>query len=371
MMGTKKDYYEILGVSRSASQEEIKRKFRELALKYHPDRNPDNRKWAEEKFKEISEAYEVLSDPEKRKLYDMYGHAGLQGAFGDSEFSWKDFTHFDDISDIFGTFDDFLRSFGVDLDIFGGGGIFRRSQRRSQRARDLYTELEIDFLEAVKGAEKKITLEKEVKCQSCRGQGYVSPSDVSICPECKGSGVKSRSSGFIFFSTTCAYCQGTGKIIKNPCKECKGRGVVKVRKNITIKIPPGVDKGTKLRVQGEGEESSTGSRGDLYIILKVKPHPLFSRQGLDIYCQIHIPLTKAVLGGEVEIPTLDGKAKMKIPSGTQSGTIFRLRQKGIARSNFQKGDEYVKVIVDIPKNLSKKEKELFLEIARLRGETDR
>ncbi len=367
MMGTKKDYYEILGVSRDASQEEIKRRFRELALKYHPDRNPDRRKWAEEKFKEISEAYEVLSDPEKRRLYDMYGHQGLQGAFSGPEFSWQDFTHFDDISDLFGSFDDFLRSFGIDLDIFGDSFFTTRRTRRTQRGRDLYLELEIDFLEAVKGAEKRITLTKEAKCPQCKGQGYLNPQDITICPECKGSGVKSKTTGFVFFSTTCPYCKGTGKVIKNPCKECKGRGTIRVRKNIVVKIPPGVEEGTKLRIQGEGEEVSVGRPGDLYIILKVREHPIFKRDGLDIYCQIHVPLTKAVLGGEVEVPTLEGQVKMKIPPGTQSGTVFRLKNKGIQK-NFQRGDEYVKVIVDIPKNLSKKEKELFLEIAKLRKE---
>jgi len=371
MKGTKRDYYEVLGVSRNASQEEIKRAFRELALKYHPDRNPHNRKEAEEKFKEISEAYEVLSDPQKRKLYDTYGHAGLSGAFKEGGFTWKDFTHFDDLRDIFGgfNFEEFLKGFGIFDDFFDFGSTTSSKTYTRDRGRDLIYQLDIEFEEALNGTEKTLSITKNTICSSCEGKGYQSLKDTSICPECKGRGTRSIGAGFMFISTTCSRCSGTGRIITNPCRECRGRGFVKKTKKLRVKVPSGIEAGTKLRINGEGEEVPGGRNGDLYIVINVKEHPYFKRKGNDIYSTVHIPLTKAVLGGEITVKTVGGNVKMKIPPGTQSGKIFRLKGRGIPkRSGWGNGDQYVEVIVDIPTNLSKKERALFEEIGKLRGE---
>lgn len=368
-MGTKRDYYEVLGVVKTATPEEIKKAFRKLALQHHPDRNPENKKEAEEKFKEVSEAYEVLSDPKKRQLYDQYGHAGLSGAFRDGEFSWQDFSHFDDLKDIFGNFEDLLGGFGLG-DIFGNS-IFGTGTRQGRRARgrDIIYELPVTFEESYTGVEKPIRFDKDVLCSACNGQGYKSSSDVKNCPDCGGSGMKNSGRGFIFITSTCPSCGGKGKVVTNPCSRCRGSGYVKQTKNLKVKVPAGVSTGVKLRIHGEGEEITGVKSGDLYVRIVVKPHSRFVRRRDDVYCKVKIPLTKAVLGGEMDVPTLSGNVKMKVPAGTQSGKVFRLKGKGFTRlSGWGTGDEYAEVEVDIPARLSSREKKLFEEIAKLRKE---
>jgi len=368
MMTTKRDYYEILGVSRDASLEEIKKAYRKLALKFHPDRVPESeKKSAEEKFKEISEAYAVLSDPQKRKLYDTYGHAGIDSRFTEQDiFRGADFSSiFEDLG--FGSiFEDFFSDLGFDF--FGTSTRRRSSQRKAFRGRDIEVETELSLEDIVKPTEKTITFYKNEVCPTCRGEGTKPGTSKITCPVCKGKGVVYQSAGFIRFGQTCLECKGEGWIISKPCPECKGQGFVRKKKTLTVKIPAGIKNGSSLRIRGEGEQAPGGA-GDLYVTVKIKPHPLFKREGDDLLAETKISLVKAVLGGEIEVPTLDGKVKMSLPSGTQPQTLFRLKGKGLPNlHSSRRGDLFVRVNVEIPKKLSSREKALFEELARLRGE---
>lgn len=356
---TKRDYYEILGTARDASSEDIKRAYRQMALKYHPDRNPGNKE-AEEKFKEAAEAYSVLIDPEKRSIYDRFGHEGLQGE------GFRGFSGFD--SSIFGDFEDILGNF------FGFGDIFgTRRQRRTyspQRGRDLALELELSLGEAAFGVEKEVKLNRIEICPTCNGTGLRPGTEKSICPYCQGKGEVRYQQGFFVISRTCSHCGGTGKIITSPCDDCRGSGKVKKKKVLNIKIPAGVDNGTKLRLAGEGEAGDQGAtRGDLYVIIRLKKHKFFEREGNDLYCQIAVSFTQAALGTTVEIPTLEKNELLQIPAGTQPSTVFKIKGKGIKElESSRKGDLLVKVNIKTPQNLTKDQKLLLQKFAELRGE---
>jgi molecular chaperone DnaJ len=337
-----KDYYEILGVDRNATEEEIKKAFRKLALKYHPDRNPGD-KYAEEKFKEINEAYEVLSDPEKRAKYDRYGTVdGVDSVF---DFGFR--TRFDDL------FDDLFSDF------------FGRT-RRTKRGEDLKYNLEIEFEEAVFGTEKEIEIPKEEKCPSCGGTRIEPGFKPNVCPVCGGRGQIRYSHGFFTINKTCDTCYGEGYIIKNPCRECKGRGYVKTKKKLNIKIPPGVDTGTRLRVRGEGAKSPSDTHpGDLYIVIHVRPHSIFEREGDDIIVKVDVDFPLLCLGGEIKVPTLNGEMNLHIPPGTQPGKVFRLNGMGIPKSRgYGRGDELVYINVRVPTDLTERQKRLLEELYR-------
>jgi molecular chaperone DnaJ len=364
-MATKRDYYEILGLAKGASKEEIKKAYRNLALKYHPDRvSPDKKKEAEEKFKEISEAYAVLSDDQKRAQYDQFGHAGI-----DSRYSSEDIFRGADFSSIFedlgfggSIFEDIFGDFGV----FGGATHARR-RGGSRRGSDLQYDLEISFEEAAKGTEKTISIPRYETCPDCQGSGAASGSRKIKCPKCNGTGQIRRSAGFMVIAQTCERCQGEGEIIQTPCPCCKGLGRVGVERKIQVKIPPGVETGSRLRIGSEGEAGYRGGpRGDLYILIYVKPHEIFQRHNGDIICEVPITFAQAALGSEVEVPTLEGRVKMKVPAGTQSGKIFRLRGKGVVRLHaYGKGDQLVKIIVETPVSLSLEQRELLRRLEQL------
>ena len=370
----KRDYYEILGLSKGAGVDDIKSAYRGLALKYHPDRvSVDKKKEAEERFKEISEAYEVLIDAQKRATYDQYGHAGVDSSFKQGGFSWQDFHHFDDLKDIFGGFDlsDLFRGFG-----FGEGAFedFTGSGRRrggARRGRDLEYEIEIGFEEAAFGVEKTITIPRHEACEECEGTGAKKGSKKEECRSCGGAGQTRQSSGFFTIAQTCSRCGGEGFVIKTPCQACGGNGRVRVKRSIKVKIPAGVESGMRLRVTGEGEVGERGARrGDLYVLMRVRPHAIFERHDNDIYCEVPIDFTTAVFGGEIEVPTLEGKVMMKIPSGTQSGKIFRMRARGVASVHgYERGNELIKVQVETPLDLTAEQKRILKEFAKASGET--
>lgn len=366
-MATKRDYYEILGVGRSASADEIKKAYRNLALKYHPDRvSQDNKKEAGEKFKEISEAYEVLMDSQKRTNYDQFGHQGVDSSFRQGGFDFtQDFHHSEDLKDIFGEFDisELFRSFGF------GGGFEQMGKTRRQGARrgsDLEYQIEIGFEEAVFGTEKTISIPRNETCDECGGSGAKPGSKRERCSRCGGRGQVSSSSGFFNIVRTCDKCGGEGATIKTPCSSCNGQGRVRAARNISVKVPAGIDSGSRLRVHGEGEAGEQGGRrGDLYLLIYVRPHEMFERRDSDIYCEVPINFVTAVLGGEIEVPTLEGKIMMKIPPGTQGGRTFRLRGKGVAHlHDYGRGDEMVKVEVDVPTDLTAEQKRILKEFAK-------
>ena len=351
-----KDYYKILGVSRDASEEEIKKNYRKIAMQYHPDRNPGNKE-AEEKFKITSEAYEVLRDPEKREIYDRYGMEGLKGT---------GFTGFRGFEDIFSAFGDIFEDF------FGFGTTYKRRAKVRQGA-DLRYDLKISFNDAAFGKETEIEIPKNVICEICNGTGAKPGTYPTECPNCKGTGQVTRSQGFFTISTTCGQCHGEGKFIPHPCKECRGYGRVRKNKTIQIKTPAGIDTGSKLRIRGEGEEGERGGPpGDLFVFIYVEPHDFFAREGDDIICQIPISFPQATLGAEIEIPTLNGKRKITIPKGTESGEIFRLKGEGFPKlRGYGRGDQLVQVIVKTPKNLSKRQEQILKEFEELGKHKDK
>lgn len=366
---TKRDYYEILNVNKNSSADEIKKAYRNLALQFHPDRvSADKKKEAEERFKEISEAYAVLSDTEKRKLYDQYGHAGIDNRYTSEDiFKNADFSGFEDIFQQGG----FSDVFGDIFDIFGGGG-FRGRTRRSgpTRGSDLEYHLTITLEEAYHGCEKTIEIYHTQTCSVCRGSGAKAGTSKKTCPTCKGAGAVRYSRGFFSLQQTCSKCGGSGEIVGTPCSECSGRGKVKKQSKITVKIPAGVDTGNTIRVKGKGEAGEkAGPPGDLYIVVRVLQHKIFHREKDDIYVEVPVGIATAALGGEITVPTLDGNVSMKIPSSTASDKVFRLKGKGIPSVNSSHiGDEYAKVLITPPSNLTTRQKELLKEFAKISGE---
>ncbi|MBU0694744.1 MAG: molecular chaperone DnaJ [Candidatus Omnitrophica bacterium] len=366
MMSTTRDYYEILGVAKDASVEEIKKAYRQLAMKHHPDRvQGDEKKAAEEKFKEISESYAVLSDPKKKQLYDQYGHAGI-----DSRFSTEDIFRGADFSDIlrgmggFGSiFEDVFSDFG-----FSGAGGSRKGSRRVRGGEDVQLELSISLENAASGIEKEITFNHYQTCSRCGGTGAQPGTAKVTCSTCRGRGMVNSGLGFISFSQECPTCSGQGEMIKHRCILCLGEGRERVRKNIKVNIPAGVDTGSILRLKGEGHFAG-GGKGDLYVHIAVVPHHMFVREDDDIRCSVKISVLQAILGGEIEVPTLNSKVKMKVPQGTQAGTIFKLKGKGVVNLRTKRtGDELVEVEVEIPKKLSPAERKILSEWAKLRKE---
>ncbi|PIE33273.1 molecular chaperone DnaJ [candidate division KSB3 bacterium] len=351
---TKRDYYEILEVHRDATSDELKKAYRKLALKYHPDRSPDDKE-AEEKFKEAAEAYEVLSNPEKRNLYDQYGHEGLKST---------GFSGFRGFEDIFSSFGDIF-GFG---DLFGSAGGRRRSG--PQPGADLRYNLRIPFQEAVFGADKEIDVEKLETCSICGGEGAEPGTSRMTCPTCNGRGQVARSQGFFTISTTCSRCRGQGTVIETPCRECHGAGKVRKQKKLSLKIPAGVDTGARLRLQGEGEGGLRGGPpGDLYVFIDVEPDDIFQRDGDDVYCEASISFTQAALGAEIEVPGLESRQSLTVPKGTQTGKVFKIQDAGIpSLRGYGRGNEFVRVTVDTPTNLSEEEEDLFRKLAELRDE---
>ena len=345
----KRDFYEVLGVNRDASEEEIKKAYRKLAMKWHPDRNPDNPK-AEEHFKEAKEAYEVLTDAQKRAAYDQFGHAGVNPQAGMGAGAAGGFAGgFGDIfSDIFG-------------DIFGGG---RGARSNVYRGADLRYNLEMELEQAAHGLETKIRIPTMAECDTCHGSGAKPGTQPQTCPTCHGAGQVRVSQGPFSIAQTCPRCHGAGKIVAHPCGTCGGAGRVKRQKTLSVKIPAGIDEGDRIRLSGEGEGGVNGGPpGDLYVVCRVKPHPVFTRDANDLHCEMPISITTAALGGEIEIPTLDGSAKIRVPSETQSGKVFRLRGKGIKGVRSQTyGDLMCHVVVETPVKLTPRQKELLLEL---------
>lgn len=354
-MQTKRDYYEVLGISRTASVEEIKKAYRKLALKYHPDRNPGNKE-AEEKFKEAAEAYAILSDQEKRAQYDQFGHS-LGGA---------GFTGFHGFEDAFRGFGDI---FGDLFDDFFGTGAGMRGGTR--RGSDLEVRVEITLEQAAKGTEVSIEVPRRETCRACEGSGAAQGTRRSVCPDCRGAGEIRITQGFFSLRRTCPRCHGEGQRIEKPCPECRGRGRVERRRKLNVKIPAGIDTDSRLKITGEGEAGEReGARGNLYVHIVVKPHSLLSRQGDDLYGEMLIPFSVAALGGEVEFPTLDGRVKVRIPPGTPSGKTFRLKEKGMpVLGGTGRGDQLVRVEIEVPARLSDKERALLQEWARERRDS--
>jgi molecular chaperone DnaJ len=362
----KQDYYELLGTNKNATAQEIKAAYRKAALKYHPDRNPGNKE-AEEKFKQINEAYEVLSDKQKRQMYDQFGHAGVNGNAGAGAGGGFN-------QGFGGGFGGFDFNFSGD-DIFGDifGEIFgtrrSRSSRGPQKGQDLEYHLRVKLSEVAFGAEKDIKIEHTEKCETCNGTGSKPGTKVDTCPNCNGSGQVKLSKGFFTSVQTCPHCGGTGEIIKNPCETCKGKKIVRKAKTLNIKIPSGVETGSTLRLREEGNAGQRGGmNGDLFVVLDVINDTKFKRQKEHLYYEQEINFVQATLGTEIDVPIIDGKATMKIPAGTQTGTTFRLKEKGLPILGTRKrGDEFVKVKVNVPKRLNKEQKEKLVEFAKIMG----
>ena len=341
----------MLGVGRTATEVELKSAYRKLALQFHPDRNPNNPD-AEEKFKEVSEAYAILADSEKRSVYDRYGHAGLGSAGQGVGF---DSSVFQDFNDIFGEF------FGFG-DLFGGGGGRRRS--RVQRGADLREDLTLEFEEAFFGTETQVTVRRHEACEDCRGSGAAPGKSPTTCRSCNGRGQVRYQQGFFSIARTCPTCQGTGSVITDPCTKCKGEGRILRQRTVDAKVPAGVEDGTRIRFAGAGEVGQFGGpAGDLYVVLHVKEHPFFEREGNDLRCVVPISVTQAAMGAEIRVPTMEGEHTLKVPEGTQPGTTFRIRNKGVPVLNGHgKGDLYVQARVQIPNRLSKRQRELLQEL---------
>ena len=364
-MAEKRDYYEVLGIQKGASEDEIKKAYKKLARKYHPDMNPGDKE-AEEKFKEVNEANEVLSDPEKKARYDQFGFAGVDpnygaGAGGGAYGGGFDFG---DLGDIFGSF-------------FGGGfgGGQRRNPNAPQRGESIRASVSVSFTEAAFGCEKSVTLERSEQCPTCKGNGCAPGTTPEICPDCHGTGtVQTRRQtpmGVFASNGPCRKCGGTGRLIHQPCPDCRGTGAVRKRKTIKVNIPAGIDHGQTISLRGQGNAGKNGGpAGDLLITVMVQPHELFHRDGVDVFCEAPITFAQAVLGAELEIPTIDGKVKYSIPEGTQTGTVFRLKGKGIPVLNGRgRGDQYVTVTIETPRNLNKEQKEALRRFSETLGES--
>ncbi len=371
-MATKRDYYEIIGVDKKASADDIKSSYRKLAMQYHPDKNksPD----AEEKFKEISEAYAVLSDQNKRQQYDQYGHAGIDMRYTQEDIFRGAAPDIEDIlRDFGGAGGGFGRGGGI-FDIFFGGGGRREGPRRGS---DLLYELSINLEDTATGKTVELEVPRTEACDVCKGSGARPGTSPKTCPSCRGSGQVSRAQntpfGRFMTTSTCGTCRGQGQIIESPCTACHGSGTVQKRRKLEVKIPPGVDTGSRLRVHGEGEAGEKGGpSGDLYVEVHVRPHSIFTRSEDDIILEATVSFTQAALGDEIIVPTLDGKAKMKIPPGTQNGQVFRLRGKGVPSLHISgKGDQLVKIKVEVPTKLNDKQKQLLREFAEISGEKSR
>ena len=350
---SKRDYYEVLGVSRTATAVEIKKAYRKLAMKYHPDRNTgEDREEAEIRFKEVKQAYEILSDDQKRAAYDQFGHAGVEGGagMGGGPGGFGGGASFSDIfGDVFG-------------DIFGGGG--GRGTHRHARGADMGYNLELSLEDAVKGTTVKIRIPTQVTCETCGGSGAKPGTNPRTCSTCGGSGQVRTQQGFFIAQQTCPTCHGRGLQIDSPCPECRGRGRIQTHKTLSVKVPPGVDTGDRIRLAGEGEAGENGGpAGDLYVQIHVKPHPIFERDDANLYCEVPIPFTTAALGGELDVPTLEGKVKLKIPEGTQTGKLFRIRGKGIKPvRGGAVGDLLCRVVVETPVKLNDEQKELLRKL---------
>jgi molecular chaperone DnaJ len=349
----KLDYYEVLGVTRSASDGEIKSAYRKLALKYHPDRNPGDHT-AEEKFKEAAEAYAVLADGDKRSAYDRFGHAGVNQGAGGQGFDPSVFTDFGDI----------LGGLG---DIFGFGDGFGGRRGGPRRGADLRYDLEIAFEAAAKGTETQIRIPREETCTTCKGSGSASGSGPETCPQCRGAGQVRYQQGFFTVAKTCGHCRGAGRIITKPCTTCRGNGRTTEQRDLKVKIPPGIATGQRLRLSGEGEHGSQGGPpGDLYIVVIVADHPFFQRHDDDLHCELRVPFTTLALGGSVQVPTLDGEESLHVPDGTASGTVLKIKHKGLPNvSGRGHGDLFVSVVPAVPKKLSKEQRKVMEELRRL------
>ncbi|HQE60835.1 MAG TPA: molecular chaperone DnaJ [Candidatus Latescibacteria bacterium] len=365
-MAQKRDYYEVLGIERTANDDAVKKAYRKLALKYHPDRNPGD-KAAEEKFKELAEAYEVLSDPEKRQRYDRFGHQGVQDQFGQGGFQWQNFSHASEFEDIFSSF---FGSRGFE-DIFGGGGTRTSRRRGAQQGSDVRVSLSLPLEEIATGVEKRIRLKRvQVRCPTCNGTGGKEGSKPTTCVACGGSGqVRRMQGGFFNLVTvaTCDRCNGSGQVVTDPCPTCRGTGLTSDERTVSVRIPAGVANGNTMRLRGQGNAGPHGGpAGDLLIDIHEEEHPLFQRQDDDVVYELPISFSQAALGGDVEVPTLDGKVRMKVPPGTQSGKVLRLRGKGIPHMNgYGNGDMLVRLHVWTPVKLNSQERKLFEELARL------
>ena len=363
-MAEKRDYYEVLGVSKNASEDEIKRAYKKLARKYHPDMNPGDKE-AEEKFKEVNEANEVLSNPEKKAKYDQFGFAGVDPNYGAGQGGYGGAGGFDfgDLGDIFGSF------FGGG---FGGGG--RRNPNAPQRGESIRASLSVEFTEAAFGCEKSITIDRSEQCPTCKGKGCAPGTTPEVCTQCHGTGTVTQAQrtpfGMMQSQTVCPKCRGKGQIIHQPCPDCRGAGAVRKRRTIQVNIPAGIDNGQTISLRGQGHSGKNGGpAGDLLITVMVRPHEIFRRDGTAVFCEAPITFTQAVLGGTLEIPTIDGKVKYDIPEGTQTGTVFRLRGKGIpVLTGRGRGDQSVTVNIETPRNLNREQKEALKKFSESLGE---
>ena len=364
-MAEKRDYYEVLGIQKGASEDEIKKAYKKLARKYHPDMNPGDKE-AEEKFKEVNEANEVLSDPEKKARYDQFGFAGVDPNYGAGAGGGVYGGGFDfgDLGDIFGSF-------------FGGGfGGQRRNPNAPQRGESIRASVSISFTEAAFGCEKSVTIERSEQCPTCKGSGCAPGTTPEICPDCHGSGtVQTRRQtpmGVFASNGPCRKCGGTGRLIHQPCSDCRGSGAVRKRRTIKVNIPAGIDHGQTISLRGQGGAGKNGGpAGDLLITVMVQPHEIFRRDGVDVFCEAPITFTQAALGAELEIPTIDGKVKYSIPEGTQTGTVFRLKGKGVPVLNGRgRGDQYVTVVIETPRSLNKEQKEALRRFSETLGENN-
>ncbi len=363
-MAQKRDYYEILGVVRDAGDEEIKKAYRRLAVQYHPDKNPGNEE-AEEKFKEAAEAYEVLQNPELRSRYDRFGHEGVRAEFARGGFSGS------------GGEGEFVDPFRIFEEVFGSGSsifgdMFGESAGgRAARGENLKCELELTLKETAYGAEKKISVARLERCGECSATGAKPGTGKTVCPMCRGQGQVRSQQLFFSLAQTCSTCGGEGEVIKTPCQKCHGHGRIKKERDIKVKVPPGVDTGSRLRIGGEGNVGLRGTpSGDLYVVIRVRSHEIFERHDNDISCRVPVTFSQAALGTEVDVPTMNGKFKLRVPAGMQSGKTFRLRGKGIPNVHgYGRGDQYVEVVVETPIKLSKKQRELLEQLSELEGNT--